>query len=133
MEPTRILLVEDNPVNQKVAELMLRRVGHPVAIAANGKIATRMVENGDFKLVLMDANMPVMDGMAATRWIRDHIPSERQPKIIVMTASLLEEAKDDWKAIDIDGYMEKPVTLAVLSEAVQNALASPRGSRSAMP
>jgi CheY-like chemotaxis protein len=132
MEPTRILLVEDNPVNQKVAELMLRRVGHPVAIAPNGKIAIDMVERGEFQLVLMDANMPVMDGMTATRWIRDHIPAERQPKIIVMTASLLEEAKEDWKSIDIDGYMEKPVSLSVMEGIVEAALASPRGSRTVL-
>ena len=118
----RILIVEDNPVNQKVTELMLRRANCECDIAPHGKIAVEMVQETNYPIVLMDAQMPVMDGATATRWIRDNIPEEFQPKIVVMTASLMDEMKDDWEDVKIDGFLEKPVRLETLVQLIDDML-----------
>lgn len=122
MESTRILVAEDNPVNQKVAELMLRRMGYTAEIAPNGKIAIEKLQAEHYPLVLMDAQMPVLDGISATDWIRKNIPASQQPKIIVMTASLMEDAKTSWKSVEVDGFIEKPVRVEVLKQTILDVI-----------
>lgn len=117
-----VLIVEDNPVNQKVAQMMLKRIGFDSVVADHGKIATELLQKRDFPLVLMDAHMPVMDGLSATRWIRSELPEERQPKIVVMTASLYQDAKTEWETVGVDGWAEKPIRLERFEKLIREVL-----------
>ena len=117
-----VLVVDDNPINQKIAEMMLNRMGIRSRIASDGAVAIEMIQQQHFPLVLMDAQMPVMDGMAATTWIRENIPEDRQPIILVMTATIIEDARRSWKELKFDGFIEKPVKLDVFKAAVTEAL-----------
>lgn len=122
MDQIKILLAEDNPVNQKVAELMLRKVGYEIDIEPNGKLAIEALQKDHHHIVLMDANMPVMDGITATKWIRENIEQKFQPKILVMTATVMVEAREDWKSVEIDGYIEKPVRIDVLKNTLDEVI-----------
>ncbi len=105
----RILLAEDNLVNQKVATLMLRKLGHAVDVVDNGQEAVAAVLRHAYDVVLMDVQMPVLDGLAATRAIRADLPAERQPRIVAMTASVLVEDQRACAAAGMDDYLSKPV------------------------
>jgi CheY-like chemotaxis protein len=109
VKPLRILLAEDNAVNQRVAELMLTRLGHLVQTVVNGREAVEAVDQGNFDVVLMDVQMPVMDGLEATRRIRSELPGEHHPHIIAMTASVLLEDREAAKAAGMERYLSKPV------------------------
>ena len=95
--PLRILLAEDNPVNQRVAQLMLARLGHQVDTVGTGFAAVRAVRHTDYDLVLMDVQMPELDGVGATEIIRAELPSSRQPPIVAVTASVLAEDRAAWR------------------------------------
>ncbi|GLY30048.1 PAS domain S-box protein [Kineosporia sp. NBRC 101731] len=114
----RILLVEDNEINQKVGKLMLAKLGHTVEISSNGAEAVEAVGEIDYDVVLMDMHMPVMDGLEATRTIRSQIPPDRQPTIIAMTASVTKEDRDACAQAGMDGYLSKPVRAEDLVEAL---------------
>ena len=103
----RILLVEDNPVNQLVAKGMLSKLGCDVAVAAHGGEALSQLEQQDFDLVLMDCNMPVMDGYEASRQIRQ---SERWPDlpIVALTANAMPEERERCRAAGMNDYLAKP-------------------------
>ena len=103
----RILLVEDNPVNQLVAKGMLSKLGCDVAVAAHGGEALNQLEQHDFDLVLMDCNMPVMDGYEASRQIRQ---SERWPDlpIVALTANAMPEERERCRAAGMNDYLAKP-------------------------
>jgi signal transduction histidine kinase/CheY-like chemotaxis protein len=105
----RVLLAEDNTVNQKVAQLMLTKLGHRVDIVGNGVEAVRAVRLGSYDVVLMDLQMPELDGLGASRRIRQEIASDRQPHIIAMTASVLIEDRTACAAAGMDDYLAKPV------------------------
>ncbi|GAA0220939.1 hybrid sensor histidine kinase/response regulator [Cryptosporangium japonicum] len=105
----RILLAEDNPVNQKVAQLLLAKLGQRVDTVANGAEALQAVQRVPYDLVLMDVQMPVMDGLEATRRIRSELPPERHPCIVAMTASVLVEDRNACSAAGMDDYLPKPV------------------------
>ncbi|MFG1924278.1 response regulator [Cryptosporangium sp. NPDC048952] len=107
--PLRILLAEDNPVNQKVAQLMLSKQGHLVDTVSDGLEAVRAVHLAPYDVILMDVQMPMMDGLEATRRIRAEVPEDRQPHIIAMTASVLVEDKAACRAAGMDDYLPKPV------------------------
>jgi two-component system sensor histidine kinase/response regulator len=117
--PLRILLVEDNTVNQKVALLMLQKGGHIVELAENGQKALDATARQRFDLVLMDVQMPEMDGLEATSRIRKresvsggHIP------IIAMTAHAMAKDKERCLASGMDAYITKPVRSGDLVEAI---------------
>ncbi len=112
--PLRILLAEDNLVNQRVAQLMLHKLGHSVDIVANGRQAVEAVTDTTYDVVLMDIQMPQLDGLAATRQIRSGVPLERQPHIIAMTASALLEDQRACSAAGMESYLTKPVRAAEL-------------------
>ncbi|HEX8488694.1 MAG TPA: response regulator, partial [Propionibacteriaceae bacterium] len=114
----KVLLAEDNPVNQRVAQLMLNKLGHQVHIVSNGQAAVSAVVAESFDVVLMDLQMPVMDGLQATRIIRGQLPAADQPHIIAMTASAL---IDDQKAC-FDAGMESCLTKPVRARSLEDML-----------
>ncbi len=119
--PLRVLLAEDNVVNQQVAQLMLRKAGHQVDTVGNGHEALDALGRTDYDLVLMDVQMPVMDGLQATRLIRQQLPTERQPRILAMTANVLVEDRTACTKAGMDGYLAKPVRQEALCDALEEA------------
>jgi CheY-like chemotaxis protein len=115
-----VLLAEDNIVNQKVAQGMLHNLGHSVDIVADGHAALDALLAQDYDVVLMDINMPAMDGLDATRAIRAQIPAQRQPRIVAMTASGLPEDRRACAQAGMDDYLLKPVRPAELAKALQS-------------
>lgn len=118
MRPLRILLAEDNPVNQQVAMLMLRRLGQEPVVVSHGREALDAVRAERFDLVLMDVHMPVMDGLEATRLIRAELPASRQPSIVAMTANALTEDRERSMAAGMDDHLAKPVRAEELAAVV---------------
>lgn len=109
-EPRRILVAEDNAVNQVLIKRLLERCGHSVEIAAHGRAAVEMLEDDDFDLVFMDVQMPQMNGFEATEEIRrreERESSERTP-IVAMTAHARPEDRDRALAAGMDAYLSKP-------------------------
>ena len=106
----RLLLVEDNPVNQKVALVTLKRLGYDVQLAGNGREALTAVQDLAFELVLMDCQMPEMDGFEATRAIREREQSEGLPRvpIVALTANALEGDRTQCLEAGMDDYLTKP-------------------------
>ncbi len=135
VEPTyRILLVEDNLVNQKIAQRLLEKKGHDIRLAANGEEALECFQRERFDLILMDIQMPVMDGQAATTHIRE-IEMEtgiRRTPIIAMTAHALKGDMERFLAGGMDGYVSKPVRPEELYRAIHESVksVSPRNSSS---
>ena len=117
----RILLAEDNPVNQKVAAKMLERMGHTVSIAENGAEALGALGKQSFDLILMDIQMPEVDGFEATRSIREReiITGEHLP-IVAMTAHAMKGDKERCLQAGMDGYLAKPINARQLFETVEN-------------
>ena len=116
----RILLAEDNPVNQKVARAIIETERHSLTVACNGLEAVRAVENGTFDLILMDIQMPVMDGYAATAAIRARGDAAGgQTPIVAMTAHARPEDRDKCLAAGMDGYLSKPIQRSELLKAVE--------------
>ena len=122
----RILLVEDNVVNQQVTLKMLERLGWEADVAANGERAVESVSAGRYELVLMDLQMPVMDGLEATRRIRA-LPGGGGLRIVAMTANAMEGDRESCLAAGMDDYLAKPVKL----EELQRVLAPLAGSAAA--
>ena len=108
--PMRILLAEDNPVNQKLAVRLLEREGHTVSVAANGLEVLRQRQTRDFDLLLMDVQMPEMDGLEATTRIRslEQLDGKYIP-IIAMTAHAMQGDRERCLAAGMDGYIAKPI------------------------
>jgi signal transduction histidine kinase/CheY-like chemotaxis protein len=108
--PLRVLLAEDNPVNQEVALRLLERRGHSVIVAENGKQALTAIERHKFDLVLMDVQMPEMGGLEATQLIREKEKStgEHLP-ILAMTAHAMQGDRERCIAAGMDGYLAKPI------------------------
>ncbi|TQS45149.1 hybrid sensor histidine kinase/response regulator [Cryptosporangium phraense] len=114
----RILLVEDNPVNQRVAQLLLGQLGYRADTAGNGLEALRALQRAAYDVVLMDVQMPVMDGLEATRRVRADLPAAQQPHIIAMTASVLVEDRTACRAAGMNDYLAKPVRVHALRDAL---------------
>jgi PAS domain S-box-containing protein len=117
----RILLAEDNPVNQTVAAKMLERMGHGVSIAENGREALEALEKQGFDLVLMDIQMPEVDGFEATRIVRERetATGEHLP-IIAMTAHAMKGDKEKCFEGGMDGYIAKPINAEQLFETIED-------------
>jgi signal transduction histidine kinase/ActR/RegA family two-component response regulator len=117
--PLRILLVEDNAVNQRVAQRILERARHSVVVAENGRAALRNLEHQSFDLILMDVQMPEMDGIEATAHIRakEERTGEHTP-IIAMTAHAMEGDRERCLQAGMDGYLSKPVAASALLDMV---------------
>ncbi|HWG48953.1 MAG TPA: response regulator [Candidatus Acidoferrales bacterium] len=120
-----VLLAEDNLVNRKVALAMLQRAGHTVTVAATGKEAVNLAQNQRFDLILMDIQMPEMDGLEATQMIRQSrtAASARAP-IIAITAHALKGDSERFLAAGLDGYIAKPFQQQDLFEALERVRSS---------
>jgi signal transduction histidine kinase/ligand-binding sensor domain-containing protein/ActR/RegA family two-component response regulator len=124
--PLRILLAEDNRVNQKVAQLTIERMGHSIVVVEDGRQAVDAVRREKFDLVLMDIQMPVMDGSEATALIRelerqdaaDGKPAEHIP-IVAMTAHAMSGYREECLRAGMDGYITKPIVLGTLKETLE--------------
>lgn len=115
----RILLAEDNAVNQRVATLMLERQGHTVVVVVSGRQAVEAIDREAFDVVLMDVQMPDMDGMAATAAIRQREAATRKRiPIIALTANAMKEDREKCLAAGMDGYVTKPLRPKDLEEAL---------------
>ncbi len=112
-----ILLAEDNPVNQKVARLMLKKLGYRADLACNGREVLQSISNKNYDVILMDVQMPEMDGLEATRAILD-LNLKKRPKILAMTAYALDGDKERCLLAGMDGYISKPVQLDELRSAL---------------
>ncbi len=110
----RVLLVEDNPVNRRVASLMLRKRGHRCEVAANGREALEMWAARRYDLILMDCQMPEMDGYAATRAIREREGDGAHIPIVAMTAEAMRGDRERCLAAGMDDYVAKPVRAEAL-------------------
>jgi len=110
-----ILVAEDNPVNQVLAQYMLEREGHTVTLANNGRLAIEALENDQFDLILMDIQMPEMDGIQATHHIRKMDGALSQIPIIAMTANAMAGDKERYLDAGMDGYVSKPVDRQMLN------------------
>jgi len=118
-----ILLAEDNVVNQRLAVRVLQKFGHTVTVANNGNEVLSLIENGKYDLILMDVQMPEMDGFEATAVIREkekitgtHIP------IIAMTAYAMKGDRERCLEAGMDSYVSKPVQAKILFEVIENAI-----------
>jgi CheY-like chemotaxis protein len=125
--PLRILLAEDNVVNQKVAKQILSKLGYSGDVVANGQEAIDALQRIAYDLVLMDVHMPEVDGLEATKLIRATLPSNRQPVILAMTAAAMQDDRDACLKAGMDGYITKPIQLYQLTTALES-VRSVRGS-----
>jgi CheY-like chemotaxis protein len=116
--PLRILLAEDNAINQKLALEVLRRLGYPADVAGNGLEAVESLERQWYDVVLMDVQMPEMDGLEATRAICRRWPKKRRPRIIALTANVMEEDRKACLAAGMDDYISKPIRVEELVRAL---------------
>ncbi|CUH45843.1 Signal transduction histidine-protein kinase BarA [Ruegeria atlantica] len=124
--PLRILLAEDNLVNQKLALRLLEQMGYRADLASNGAEAVESVNRQTYDVVLMDVQMPEMDGLEASRCINKDFPGEERPRIVAMTANAMQGDREMCLDAGMDDYIAKPIRLPILIEALLNV---PRKSK----
>lgn len=124
--PLNILLAEDNLVNQKLALRMLEKLGHNVEVVENGRQALQKVQSKRVDLVLMDGHMPEMDGLAATRAIREwEKASGGHTPIVAMTAMAMEGDEEACRMAGMDAFIAKPISMQMLQQVIQKVMAAP--------
>jgi signal transduction histidine kinase/ActR/RegA family two-component response regulator/HPt (histidine-containing phosphotransfer) domain-containing protein len=112
--PLRILVAEDNALNQRFVAALLRKAGHDPTVVGNGHQAVAAVRDGDYDVVLMDVQMPDLDGIEATRQIRSLPTPQHRIPIIALTAHAMIGAKDEYLAVGMDDFVAKPIDPALL-------------------
>ena len=117
-----ILVAEDHPVNQQLIAALLKREGHRTTIVANGQLAVEAVQEHAYDLVLMDVQMPVLDGTGATRAIRALTGPVSQIPIVAITANALRGDMESYLAAGMNGYVSKPIRIEALREAMEQAV-----------
>jgi len=125
-----VLVAEDNAVNQMVIEAMLRQLGHVVTLVANGRQALAALARDHFDLVLMDCNMPELDGLEATRQLRAGAGDVRDPDVavIALTANAMDDDRVACLAAGMNDFLSKPVSLQALRQAIERARARTPGA-----
>lgn len=123
LAPLKVLLAEDNPVNQKMAKLTLEKKGHIVTIAENGRQAMEKSGTEEFDIILMDVQMPEVDGLEATRAIRERekVSGKRIP-IVAMTAHAVKGDEEMCLDAGMDGYVSKPISRSQLFETIRKVI-----------
>jgi len=121
--PLRILLAEDNVVNQKLVLRLLEQMGYRADLAANGLEAIAAIERQPYDLVFMDVQMPEMDGFEASREITRRWPGDRRPRIVAMTANAMQGDRELCLAAGMDDYMSKPIRMEELVAALERSAA----------
>ncbi len=116
----RILLAEDNEVNQHLMLRILSRVGYDAVLAKTGIQVLNKMDRQDFDVILMDIQMPAMDGVTATKLIRAHYAPEKQPRIIALTAEASAEGREKYLAAGMDDVLTKPVQIDALVNMLAN-------------
>src|SRR5207237_3182770 len=126
----RILLAEDNAMSQKVALRLLEQLGYRADVAENGREAIEALERQPYDVVLMDVQMPELDGLDATRQICERWPEETRPHIVAMTANALPEDREACFAAGMNDYVAKPIRAAEVVAALKSAKPLASGSAS---
>ncbi len=124
--PLHILLAEDNSTNQKLALLMLERLGYRADVAANGLEVLDALHRQRYDVILMDVQMPELEGLEATRRIRAEFPAEAQPYIIAMTANVMQGDREQCLQAGMNGYLGKPIRFEELVDAITLCMPSLR-------
>ena len=124
-QPLRILMAEDNPINQRVGKLILQRAGFPIDLVADGNEAIEAHRAHPYDLILMDCQMPSMDGFEASRQIRQL--TQPQPVIIAVTANALVGERERCLNAGMDDYLSKPFQAEQLVAVVKKWVANRRG------
>jgi CheY-like chemotaxis protein/HPt (histidine-containing phosphotransfer) domain-containing protein len=119
--PLRLLLAEDNTVNQKLALRLLERMGYRADVVGNGLEVLEAVQRQHYDVILMDVQMPEMDGLEATRLIHQAWSVEQRPRIIAMTANAMQGDREECLAAGMDDYLTKPIQINALQEALERA------------
>jgi CheY-like chemotaxis protein/HPt (histidine-containing phosphotransfer) domain-containing protein len=117
-QPLRILLAEDNVVNQKVALHLLQRMGYRADVAGNGLEVLEALHRQCYDVVLMDVQMPEMDGLVTTRRIHQSLPSAQRPWIIALTANAMQGDREECVNAGMDDYISKPIRVEELTQAL---------------
>ncbi|MBI9044813.1 MAG: response regulator [Anaerolineaceae bacterium] len=120
--PISILLAEDNTVNQKVIARMLDKLGYSVDIVGNGKEALEAVQRQKYELILMDIQMPEMDGEEATRQLRTGKVIDYHPYVITLTANVMEGDREKYLQMGMDDYLSKPVRIKELKDSIETGI-----------
>jgi CheY-like chemotaxis protein len=120
--PLRILLAEDNPVNQKVALHFLAKMGYRADVAVNGNEVLRCMERQTYDVILMDVEMPEMNGFEATRRIHEKWRGTQRPRIIAMTANAMQGDREQCLQAGMDDYLAKPFLMKALQDTLERAL-----------
>jgi CheY-like chemotaxis protein len=126
----RVLVVDDNPVNQRFAVLLLRKFGYQVDAASNGQEALARLDQAAFDVVLLDVQMPEMDGPSVARQLVRDWPPARRPWLIALTGNVRDEERAECLAAGMDDFLSKPVAPETLRAALERArvhLAKRRG------
>jgi CheY-like chemotaxis protein len=123
------LLVEDHPINQKLAVALLERWGHRVTVADNGRVALEMLQTQSFDLVLMDMMMPVMDGIETTQRIRSAEQPGAHLPIVAMTANAMQSDRERCLNAGMDDFIAKPIALPELQRVLSVLGQSPHASQ----
>jgi len=119
--PLRILLAEDHITNQKLALYTLEKLGYRADVASNGLDALDALDRQDYDVILMDMQMPEMDGLEATRLIRGHLAGFHQPRIIAMTANVTTDDRQACFGAGMDDYLAKPIRIEELVAALNKS------------
>lgn len=125
-EPPRILMAEDNPINQRVGKLILQRAGYSIDLVENGREAMEAHRAHAYQLILMDCQMPVMDGFEASRQIR--ALDQQQPVIVAVTANALVGEREKCLQAGMDDYLSKPFQAEQLVSVVRKWLVDSRST-----
>jgi CheY-like chemotaxis protein len=123
----RVLVVEDDPVNQRVIRLVLERIGLTIELAENGEIGFNQAISESWDLIFMDCHMPVLDGLAATKKIREYETKHglSHTPIVAMTANAMESDREACEEAGMDDFLSKPVRKTALADVLDTWLNEP--------
>ncbi len=127
----RLLVAEDHEVNRRILSLMLEPAGYDLTFAENGQIALDLALQSPFDAILMDMQMPVMDGLQASGFIRSRPGPNQQAPIIALTANAMDHHRDAWKVVGVADFLTKPIQPETLFNALSSAVEASRSARAA--